>query len=64
MDKYELKLIKLYLQAETDIINEIARLRSLGLADYHAVATLQRVQKILYAMRSDAWEYVPIRENS
>ena len=30
------RLIALYLKAETDIINEIGRLRTLGLADYHA----------------------------
>ena len=32
------RLIRLYLRAETDIINEIGRLRSQGLVDYHAVA--------------------------
>lgn len=32
------RLIRLYLKAETDIINEIGRLRSRGLVDYHAVA--------------------------
>lgn len=31
------RLIRLYLRAETDIINEIGRLRSQGLVDYHAV---------------------------
>ena len=41
------RLIELFLQAETDIINEIGRLRSLGLADYHAEAALERVQAIL-----------------
>ena len=40
------RLIELFLQAETDIINEIGRLRSLGLADYHAEAALERVQAI------------------
>lgn len=29
------RLIRLYLRAETDIINEIGRLRSQGLVDYH-----------------------------
>jgi hypothetical protein len=53
------KLIKIYLKAETDIINEIGRLRALGFADYHVVAALQRVQGILKALRSDSWEYVP-----
>ena len=38
------RLIRIYLKAETDIINEIGRLRSLGLADYHAEAALARVQ--------------------
>jgi len=53
------KLISIYLKAETDIINEISRLRSLGLVDYHAVAALQRVQEILRKMEFDCWEYVP-----
>lgn len=54
------KLISIYLKAETDIINEIGRLRSQGLVDYHAVAALERVQAILRKMESDAWEYVPM----
>ena len=53
------KLIALFLRAETDIINEIGRLRSKGLVDYHAVAALERVQAILRKMENDAWEYVP-----
>lgn len=59
MNEYEKKLIRLYLKAETEIINEIARLRSLGLAEYHVVAALRRVQKILNSMQSEAWEYAP-----
>ena len=59
MNEYEKKLIRLYLKAETEIINEIARLRSLGLADYHVVAALRRVQNILNSMQSEAWEYAP-----
>lgn len=51
------KLIAIFLKAETDIINEIGRLRSLGLADYHAVAALERVQAILRKMENDAWTY-------
>lgn len=53
------KLISIYLKAETGIINEIGRLRSKGLVDYHAVAALERVQAILRKMESDSWEYVP-----
>ena len=53
------KLIQIFLKAETDIINEIGRLRSQGLVDYHAVAALERVQAILRKMESDCWEYVP-----
>ena len=53
------KLIALFLRAETDIINEIGRLRSEGLIDYHAVAALERVQAILREMENDAWEYAP-----
>ena len=53
------RLIELFLQAETDIINEIGRLRSLGLADYHAEAALERVQAILRKLETDCWTYVP-----
>ena len=53
------KLIQIYLKAETDIINEIGRLRSMGLVDYHVVASLERVQAILRKMENDSWEYVP-----
>lgn len=53
------KLISIYLKAETDIINEIARLRARGLVDYHAVVALERVQAILNQMQTDSWEYVP-----
>lgn len=53
------KLIQIFLKAETDIINEIGRLRSQGLADYHAVATLERVQAILRQMENDSWEWAP-----
>lgn len=53
------RLIALYLQAETDIINEIAALRAKGNVDYHAVAALERVQAILRGLESDCWTYVP-----
>lgn len=53
------KLIQIYLKAETDIINEIGRLRSMGNVDYQAVAALERVQAILRKMENDSWEYVP-----
>ena len=36
------RMIELFLKAETDIINEISRLRSRGLVDYHATAALER----------------------
>lgn len=58
-DKELEKLVAIFLKAETDIINEIGRLRSRGLVDYHAVAALERVQAILRKMENDAWEYVP-----
>ena len=38
------RLIQAFLRAETDIVNEIARLRQRGLVDYHAEAALERVQ--------------------
>lgn len=53
------KLIQIYLKAETDIINEIGRLRAMGNVDYHAVAALERVQAILRKMENDSWQYVP-----
>ena len=59
MNEYRDKLIKLYLKTESDIINEIARLRSLGFADYHVVAALKRVRQILNSMKTEAWEWSP-----
>lgn len=53
------KLIALFLRAESDIINEIGRLRSMGNVDYHAVAALERVQRILQNLENDCWDYVP-----
>ena len=53
------KLIQIFLKAETDIINEIGRLRSQGNVDYHAVAALERVQAILRQMENDSWEWAP-----
>lgn len=58
-DKELQRMIQLYLKAETDIINEIGRLRSLGLVDYHAEAALARVQAILNRLEREGWEYVP-----
>ena len=51
------KLISIFLKAETDIINEIGRLRSQGLIDYGVVAALERVQAILRQMENAAWTY-------
>ena len=53
------RLIEIFLKAETDIINEIGRLRTQGLVDYHAEAALERVQAILRRLESDCWTYVP-----
>ena len=53
------KLVRIFLKAETDIVNEIGRLRSKGNIDYHAVAALERIQGILKKMESDSFEYVP-----
>ena len=52
-------LRKVYLRAEIAIINEIARLRQRGLIDYHAVAALDRVQKILLSLQDTCWKYIP-----
>lgn len=59
-EREQQKLIEIFLKAETDIINEIGRLRSMGNVDYHAVAALERMQAILRKMESDAWRYVPL----
>lgn len=60
MTRTELEYLrKVYLKAEVDIINEIARLRSKGLIDYHAIAALERVQRILLSLQDSAWKYVP-----
>ena len=53
------RLIAAFLKAETDIINEIARLRTGGLVDYHAEAALERVQTILRRLVDESWTYVP-----
>lgn len=53
------KLREIYLLAESNIIREIGRLRSRGLVDYHAVAALERIQKILQTMIDDCWTYTP-----
>lgn len=52
-------LQRIYRRAEFDIINELSRLRSKGLVDYHAVAALLRVQKILLTMQDRAKKYIP-----
>ena len=51
------KLIQIFLKAETAIINEIGRLRSEGLIDYHLTASLERIQAILRKMENDSWTY-------
>ena len=48
------RLIAAFLKAETDIVNEIARLRQRGLADYHAEAALARVQTILRRLEDES----------
>lgn len=52
-------LRKIFLKAETDIINEINRLRTKGNVDYHSSAALDRVQMILKQMEDECWSYVP-----
>ena len=56
----DLEILRLvFLKAEQDIINELARLRAAGLIDYHKVGSLERVRKILRSMEDDCWTYVP-----
>ena len=60
METRELEMLrKIFLRAETEIINEIARLRQRGLIDYHVVEALQRVQNILRGMQDEVWKYTP-----
>lgn len=56
-EREQQKLIEIFLKAETDIINEIGRLRSEGLNDYHLTASLERIQAILRKMENDSWTY-------
>lgn len=58
-DKELQRMIQLYLKAETDIVNEIGRLRSMGLVDYHVEAALERVRATLRRLESEDWECVP-----
>ena len=53
------RLLAAFLKAETDIINEIARLRAGGWVDYHAEAALERVQTILRRLEDESWTYAP-----
>lgn len=54
------ELEKIFLEAEQRIVDEIGRLQHLGLVDYHAVAALKRVQRILKDMNAKAGKYVPL----
>ena len=58
------KLIKIFLQAENELIKEINRQQAHGFVDYHTTAQLHRVQKILTAMKNKSFKYIPkmIRE--
>ena len=58
-EKVVLRMQQLYLKTERKLINEITRKRALGQVDYADVAALERVQKILTDMQSEAFEYVP-----
>ena len=58
-EKVVLRMQQLYLKTERKLINEITRKRALGQVDYAEVAALERVQKILTDMQSEAFEYVP-----
>lgn len=53
------RLIRLFLWAETSIINTLGGLRSRGLADYHAEAALGRVRGILRKLLEGSQKYVP-----
>jgi hypothetical protein len=58
-EKVVLRMQQLYLKTERKLINEITRKRALGQVDYAEAAALERVQKILTDMQSEAFEYVP-----
>lgn len=50
----------LYLQSEQDIIDEIARKRTLGYVDYGEVAALERIQATLHTLVDETWRYAPV----
>lgn len=50
------KLSSVYRKAETDIINEIGRLRLQGLANDRAAAALEQVQAILARCRQTSFK--------
>ena len=53
------RLIRLFLWAETSIINTLGGLRTRGLADYHVEAALGRVRGILQRLLEESREYAP-----
>lgn len=53
------RLVRLYEQAETDIINSIAYKRSKGYVEVADQAALERVREILSKLIGDSWEAVP-----
>jgi hypothetical protein len=58
-EKAILKVMKIYLNAERQIVNEITRKRSLNYVDYAEVAALERVQQIISDLQFHSFLYIP-----
>ena len=58
-EKAILKVMKIYLNAERQIVNEITRKRSLNYVDYAEVAALKRVQQIISDLQFHSFLYIP-----
>lgn len=58
-EKAILKVMKIYLNAERQIVNEITRKRSLDYVDYAEVAALERVQQIISDLQFHSFLYIP-----
>ncbi len=53
------KLIKIFKQAETELVREIYRQQTRGFVDYHTTAQLKRIQEILKSMQTKSFKYIP-----
>ena len=52
-------LIKIFQQAEYELVREIYRQQTNGFVDYHTTAQLHKVQKILKDMKAKSFKFIP-----